>query len=264
MKAVPRRAGRSTRHCYPLRVRTIQIRTPLCLLVVACLAMACGPTTGSPSASALLPTDRSVDSASPPGSPPAETAFASAVASASTPVATPTAAPELSAAESQLLEELRADSRIGCAPRRADLPPESSVGVECRLDTALVERVGVYGFPAFDGLGTSAIGAYLARLEERGVPLRSGDCQAGEPGDASWPEYLPDEGPEGAGPSETRIGCFHDENGTANVRLTCYGEVYIGILGKGRDIAPLYRWAMRVAAGESTQRDPPGICARPD
>jgi hypothetical protein len=46
--------------------------------------------------------------------------------------------------------------------------------------------------------------------------------------------------------------------------LTCYGDVYIGILGKGRDIAPLYAWAMRVAAGESTQRDPPGICARPD
>lgn len=132
------------------------------------------------------------------------------------------------------------------------------------MDTDLVDRVGVYGFPATDGLGTQASGAYLARLAEGGIALQSGDCSAGEPGDASWPDYLPDDGPEGAGPSETRIGCFHDEDGTANVRLTCYGEVYIGILGKGRDIAPLYAWAMRVAAGESTRRDPPGICARPD
>lgn len=122
----------------------------------------------------------------------------------------------------------------------------------------------MYGFPTEDGLGGYAIGAYMARLEERGIALRSGDCPAGRPGDASWPDYLPDEGPEGAGPSETRIGCFRDENGIANIRLTCYGDVYIGILGKGGDIAPLYAWAWRLQPGESPDRDPPGICARRD
>ena len=97
-----------------------------------------------------------------------------------------------------------------------------------------------------------------------GVDLGSGDCAAGTPGDANWPTYLPDEGSDGTGPSELRIGCYRDENGIANVRVTCYGNVYIGVLARSRDIAPVYAWAQRVASGESTDRDPPGICARPD
>ena len=233
---------------------------PLLLMAIAFLAIACGEQT-------VLPTGSTAPSAAATATTLATTARTEppkATPSAAPVLDTPAPTPKLSAAESQLLTELRADSRIGCVPRRKDLPPGSNVGVECHLDSDLVDRVGVYGFPANDGLGTQAIGAYMARMEDQGIALGSGDCSAGIPGDASWPGYLPDEGPEGAGPSETRLGCFHDENGRANIRLTCYGEVYIGILGKGRDIEELDVWTTRVAAGESTQRDPPGICARPD
>jgi len=98
---------------------------------------------------------------------------------------------------------------------------------------------------------------------DNGVNPRTGDCLAGIPGDSSWPKYLPDED-EDLGYRAERSGCFLDQRGIANVRLTCYGSLYVGILGKNADIAGLYKWAWRVADGDSTDRDPPGICAAPD
>jgi hypothetical protein len=167
-----------------------------------------------------------------------------------------------SAAEKRLVEALRADVRVGCAPRRTDLPQDSVAGLECRIGSALVDRVGIYSFK--EEIETdAALQAYLVRLVDNGVKLRAGDCDAGIPGDRAWPDYLPDEDAD-LGYRAERSGCFFDENGIANVRLTCYGSLYVGVLGKTADIAALYKWSWRVADGESTHRDPPGICAAPD
>ena len=50
----------------------------------------------------------------------------------------------------------------------------------------------------------------------------------------------------------------------ANVRLTCYDDIYMGVLGKTADVKALYAWSWRIAAGDDTHRDPPGLCAAPD
>ncbi len=57
-----------------------------------------------------------------------------------------------------------------------------------------------------------------------------------------------------------RSGCFLDDDGTANVRLTC-GPTYIGIVGRSGDLAALDEWAWRSEAGQVPSGDPPGICA---
>ena len=56
-----------------------------------------------------------------------------------------------------------------------------------------------------------------------------------------------------------RIGCFLDENGTGNVRLTC-GTTYIGILGRDADLADLQRFALAPATGPMKVGQTPGIC----
>jgi hypothetical protein len=148
---------------------------------------------------------------------------------------------------------------VACTPRRTGLPARATAGIECRVDTALVDRVGVYGFNGDDDI----LSVYFDRLARYGVLPRTGACRRGAVGDRSWPDYLPDEAVDG-GYSPLRSGCFIDENGIANVRVICYASIYIGILGKDADVAALSEWAWDVAAGESSDRDPPGICAAPD
>ena len=133
------------------------------------------------------------------------------------------------------------------------------------MRTALVDRVGVYGFGSFTDVGKgSALDAYLARLAEAGVTPRSGDCAAGTAGDRSWPAYLDDYGDGTPDYRAERSGCFVDANGMANVRLTCYDDIYMGVLGRNGDVAGLYEWTWRIADAETVDRDPPGICAAPD
>ena len=120
----------------------------------------------------------------------------------------------------------------------------------------------VFGFDL--GGDEAMFAAYLDRLAGHGVELRSGDCAADDTGDSSWPDYLPDEGEFGGEFRELRSGCYLDENGIANVALTCYGGILIGITGTGDDRAALYEYAWRLAEGESPDRDPPGMCAAPD
>jgi hypothetical protein len=237
------------------------------LLVVALLAViacgspsAAGPSDPPPTISPSVPS--SPGPSSPPASTPSPTSEPTAAPTATPiPSGRPSSTPTLSDAERFLLSQLRSDARIGCVPRRADLPPGSDAGVECRPPTALVARVGIYGFRP-DVAGRAAIDAYRARLRSVGISLGSGDCAHGTPGDASWPAYLPDG--DGDGPSELRSGCYRDADGIANVRVTCYGDIYIGVLGTGADVAALYAWTWKVAPGESVHRDPPGICAAPD
>ena len=143
--------------------------------------------------------------------------------------------------ESDLVRGLRADAAVNCAPRRQNLPAKATAGVECRVATGPVQRVGAYRFdrPA------EAEMAYLNRLASYGVAPSSGDCTSGRSGDATW-------SPTG------RSGCFLDENGTANVRVTC-DSTYVGVLGRDDALADLYAWTWQPAdprAGGAT----PGVC----
>jgi hypothetical protein len=211
-----------------------------------------GPSTGPSVAPTAVPSAR--PSIAPSNAP--STAPPSTVPSASP-------APTLTPAEAVLAEFLRVDARLACAPRRADLPPGAVLGIECHPADSLVEAVGVYTFATDGSIAEPARTAYLQRMATAKVTPGSGDCEAGTPGDHAWPSNLPDEGEDG-GLASTRAGCFLDENGTANIRLTCYGEVYVGVLGRTKELARLNAWTWKVADGESVHRDPPGICAAPD
>ena len=79
-----------------------------------------------------------------------------------------------------------------------------------------------------------------------------GDRKAGKDSDRV---YVGGTGPWVVG----RTGCFLDENGTANVRLTC-GTTYVGILGRDADLADLDRFALASATGPTKAGQAPGIC----
>ena len=167
------------------------------------------------------------------------------------------------AVEAALVSALRTDAAIGCAPRRAKLPPRATAGVECRVNGAVVTRVGAYNF----GDARDAATTYLERLASYNVRPGTGDCPGGKSGDAAWMSgdrkagkdsdrvYLGSTGPWVVG----RIGCFLDENGTANVRLTC-GTTYVGILGRDADLADLDRFAVAAPTGPTKAGQTPGIC----
>lgn len=164
----------------------------------------------------------------------------------------------MSLLEQDLVFGLRADAQVDCAPRRSDLPPRAIAGVECRVGSDLVDRVGIYAFSS----QADALLAYRVRLESVGVALRSGDCFAGKSGDFAW---VPGDGLKAYGDLPYRLGCYRDENGNANIRLTCWGGdrggVYIGVLGAKADIAALHDWAWRSAEGAvGYTPSSPGIC----
>jgi len=172
-------------------------------------------------------------------------------------------APAYSADEAALLAELRPDAAVNCAPRRTSLPALAIAGIECRLGTALVSRVGAYRFRDAADAATT----YLERLASYAVELGTGDCLAGSSGDAAW---KPGDGAAGTdasaiqfretGPwSVGRSGCFLDENGVANVRVTC-GSTYIGVLGRNEDLAAVQRWVWASPNGPVAAGEPPGIC----
>jgi hypothetical protein len=165
------------------------------------------------------------------------------------------------AVEADLVAGLRSDARMHCAARRVDLPVRATAGVECRLNTDLVSRVGAYRFrDARDAALT-----YLERLAMNDVDPASGDCSAGASGDSAW---IPGDGTTSSAPDRvafagsdrwvvSRSGCFLDD-GTANVRITC-DSTYIGIVGRGADLAALYDWAWFPIGGRPAG-EPPGVC----
>jgi hypothetical protein len=228
----------------------LRLLSPAIVLIVA----ACAPSAvGSPETSSA-PSHTAVAMIATPSP------TASGLASASrepiaTPEPDPSPAPTLSPQERDLLGELREDAVANCTPRRTDLPPRAIAGVECRPDSDVVARVGIYRFRSDE----EAALAYLERMASYGVTLDTGRCSLGEPGDAS-------SGLEG-GPTvvfddETvdtrRNGCFRDENGIANYRLLCWGRaLYVGVLGRTSDLAALTEW---VSIGEPQTPGPPPIC----
>jgi hypothetical protein len=166
------------------------------------------------------------------------------------------------ALEADLVAGLRSDAGVHCAPRRTDLPVRATAGVECRLNTDLVSRVGAYRF----GDARDAALTYFERLALNDVNPGSGDCSAGAKGDSPW---MPGDGTTSSAPDRVafagsdrwvvgRSGCFLDDD-TANVRLTC-DSTYIGIVGRSGDLAALYEWAWRSQVGDTAAGEPPGLC----
>lgn len=237
------------------------------ILLASCSGTATGPMpAASGTAQAAMPTAAVAVSAS------LRATLTPTLAPTPTPRVTPEPTPALRMTKSEraLVRELRTDARVDCRPRRANLPWGSSAGVECFVNSDLVRRVGVYAFrdqqalEDFESEAALAATHYFVTLAAYDVDAHSGDCHNGVPGDASWPDYLPDEGDGPHGLSSWRLGCYHDEYGQANIRVTCYGGVYIGILGKTDDIKALAEWAWKAPEDQSTERDPPGICEYAD
>lgn len=172
-------------------------------------------------------------------------------------------APAFSADEESLVAGLRADAAVNCAPRRTGLPARAIAGIECRVNGAVVTRVGAFRFQDARDAATT----YFERLASYHVAPATGDCLAGTSGDAAW---MPGDGTAGSDASRVllgdtgpwvvgRSGCFVDENGTANVRATC-GSTYIGVLGRDKDLAALDRWVRTSVDGQVAAGEPPGIC----
>ena len=244
---------------------------PLATIVaaIAVILAACGstpdPSTGSPQPATPTPTTVA-QAPTPAPTTPAPPATPSAVPTANPqPTTRPTPQPTFSPREAALVDLLRPDVRHDCAPRRVGLPAGASHGVECRPSAGPAARVGVYAF-ANDH---DAAVAYFARLAEHGVKPLTGDCVQNKPGDNAWmpgdlePEVFDDPDAvivDGKAYMAQRNGCFLD-GGTANVRLTCNGGIYIGILGRSDDLAELVDWAWTYAPGvELSMPDAPGIC----
>ena len=168
--------------------------------------------------------------------------------------------------EAALLEIIRSDARVACAPRRVDLPPAATAGIDCAPDTDLVARVGAYQFPT----DRDAAKVYFDRLAEHGVLPLSGDCAAGQPGDGPWTPgdgvVQPDDPAAIVVRGELyvthRAGCFLNENGIANYRVTCGRGISIGILGANGNLAALTEWSLMYVLDEDSvdTPSPPGIC----
>ena len=72
------------------------------------------------------------------------------------------------------------DVVVNCAPRRKDLPERATAGVECRINTDPVSRIGAYRFRD----PSDAALTYFERLALGDVDPLSGDRAAGTSGDA--------------------------------------------------------------------------------
>ena len=106
-------------------------------------------------------------------------------------------------------------------------------GIECAPTGGPADRVGAYLFPSQETM----LSAYFGRLAEEDISPERGDCPR-TPGDGA---YVPTAGDPASEPHRT--GCFNNEFGTANYRIT-YPEshVYVGVLGRDGDLATLGAW----------------------
>jgi hypothetical protein len=159
-------------------------------------------------------------------------------------------APDKTDAEAALYGGVGKDVGFDCAPRRANLPPGAVAGVDCTVNAATAVRVGIYGFPDAE----AALTTYYARLASDGVKPGTGDCAAGKAGDAIWKD--------GEGRAVGRIGCFLDENGTANLRVVC-GSTYVGVLGRNGDLKRMYPWVWTFGDPATDPGGEPPLICRP-
>lgn len=248
-------------------------------LVVFVLACSPAPTgsppspTGAPSARPSSSAALVSPSARPSDTPPPSVAPTAVPSATSSPPATPIPFPVLDPEEEAVASWLRDDVRVDCRPRREDLPDDALLGAECFPRDELVARVGIYMFATEE----DAVLAYLGRMSAAGVEPDTGGCLRGLPGDTQWSGRDPEDRDTGPNPgsilaedgrflSAYRSGCFHDEDGAANFRTTCGDGVYIGVLGRTRDIGALTEWATEYPDDTDAPApgSPPGICPYDD
>jgi hypothetical protein len=200
-------------------------------LVLAVISAGCGISPSSPSPRSPASSPRESSDAPGPSTP----SPSSGLTASPQPTETPTfSAPVLSADETFLLAGIRKDAKVNCLPRRADLPPRATAGVECSVRTAGVERAGFYLFPS----SKSLLATYIERMAAEGVKLNTGTCYEGE----SESPYTPGENDAEIIPE--RHGCFVNQYGVANYRATIPGgPVYVGLLGTSGNIRVLQDFA---------------------
>lgn len=173
-------------------------------------------------------------------------------------------ASDFTQAEANLVLGLRADAQLRCAPKRDGIPEGLEAAVECVLENELVSLVLVYSFPTAE----DAAQTYLDRLAEAGVAPLTGSCSASG---GDQPTHPGDDVSEAGAPGTIaygghvlvteRFGCFLDEAGLANVRVTCGDGTYIAVLGSSSDLAALSGWAAQQAGGQPIAiPGDPGIC----
>ncbi len=183
---------------------------------------------GVPPASPGLPSSPG-PSVAPPPSQPAPTAQPPA------PVTTPKpkpVKPTFNEDETYLLAGILRGAK-DCVPVRDDLPARSRAGIECASDDRAVARIGFYLYDRDEDM----IAAYIARMKREGVPLDSGDeCRIRE-GEGAYVPWEPGE------IAPMRAGCFINDQGYANYRVTTGSGVYIGILGRNDDMGALADFA---------------------
>ena len=217
--------------------------------ILAALVMtACGATPSAPSPSAPVTPPSPSAAPSTPVTPPSP----SAAPTASPDVASPPPPADFSPAERYLLGGIRRDV-VDCEPAGGsdDLPRDAIGGIECRSTDPAVARIGFYLF-ADDA---AMLDAYFRRMTAEGVAMDAGPCRDGN-GDGEM-GHVPDEGI-----SPDRTGCFVNDEGYANVRLTMSGtHVYIGILGRSADTAVLEDYAWR---GNQDVPGSPTVWSAPD
>ena len=149
-----------------------------------------------------------------------------------------------------LLSGLRDDVRAGCTIA-ATLPSRATAGVECQPTGGAAEQVGAYLFKTDEAM----LSAYFARMAAEGVKPQRGSC----PTSAGDGIYVPTPGDDAAGPA--RIGCFVNEFGISNYRITYPdAHVYVGVLGRDRDMDVLGDWIWR---GNQDQPGSPTIWRDP-
>ena len=215
------------------------------LILAACGA---GPTTSTPPGGSTPPAPSvpasvppSVDPSSAPSVPPATPAPTATPAPSTPPAATPDPTPSpkptpvvLKVEEVYLMAGVR-KGLTNCVPVRENLPKETTGAIECSADDPAVAKVGFY---LFDG-SAAALDAYYARFRAEGVPLNEGTCFEGT-GVAEGP-YIP--GPDD---TDSRVGCFINDQGYANLRVTMPGFLlYIGVLGTSADTKSLEEFTFR-------------------
>jgi hypothetical protein len=132
---------------------------------------------------------------------------------------------------------------VDCKPVRSSLPARAIAGVECDSNDPKVARIGFYLFKN----DVDMLAAYFRRMKAEGLKLEHGDCFGGNVGEYA---YMPWETDDLA---PYRNGCFINDAGYANYRATIPGaHVYIGVLGRTKDIDPLLDLVWRGS------RDTPG------
>ena len=207
-------------------------------LILSLGLVGCGGTapSASPNQQAVVATASPALTLTPTATPVAPTARP-------TPTPTPMPPPTWTKRERAIRDGIRADVRVGCEPRRHDLPPRTIAAVECQPGKDPVSRVGFYLFAS----AGDALDVYLARIRAEGVALGTNpdDGPDSEGSTTCADNYAPDDIVH----CRDREAFFVNSDGYANYRVVI-GRLYIGALGTNRDLYDLNEWAWRGSEGD--------------